>query len=140
MFIFPSYVELQKKYLDAQHLLDETLKEKESLFAKTQPKSPKWDKIILRQTLHPFDEYLIVKEQEHLDERLSEAKTILEDREKMLLLKKAELYCSTHILDKVYRLHYLEGRGARRIADNLHFSQSQIYRVLSNVKKILRKQ
>lgn len=135
MFVFTSYIELKNKYLDAQHQFEIILKEKESLFAKTQPKSPKWDKIGSPQKSNVFDEYLAAKEKAQIDERLSEIKAILDDREKLLSLKECELWKSICAIDKVYRMKYLENLNIQKIAKRTNYSRAQVYRMLDCIKK-----
>lgn len=138
MTVFASYAELKNKYLDAQRKFDEILKEKEALFAKTQPKSPKLDKIGSCEYHNTFDEYLINKERYKIDERLAEIKLILEDRERLLSLKKHELYGSKNSVDKVYKMKYLEQHDVPYIGNTLHFSRTQVYRILDVIKKALK--
>ena len=136
MAVFPSYIELKNKYLDAQHALDRILREKESLFARTQPGSPTWDKTTISPALNNFDDYLAAKESARVEERLTEARSILEERGRLLTLKKTELYCSTHVFDKIFKMRFLENHSIPKIIDCLHFSKSQVYRFLDSIKKI----
>lgn len=134
MFVFASYVDIKNKYLDAQQQFDGILKEKESLFAKTQPKSPKWDKVGGHSNINSFDEYLAVKEKARIDERIKEIKSILKDRERLLILKEHELFNSNHVIDQVYKMKYIEKHNVPYIISTLHFSKSQIYRILESIK------
>lgn len=135
MFVFTSYVELKNKYLDAQQQFAWILEEKEFLFNRTQPKSPKWDKIGSPQKSNVFDEYLVAKEKAQIDERLSEIKSIISDREKLLTLKECELCKSICAIDKVYRMKYLENLNIQKIAKRTNYSRAQVYRMLDCIKK-----
>lgn len=137
MCVYISYVELKNKYLDAQQKFDEILVEKENLFSRTQPRSPNLDKVGSCQTVNVFDAYLIAKEQARIDERLKEIRLILEDREKLLALKKNELFLSEYVTDKVFKMRYMEHYKIPHIINTLHLSRSQVYRILENIKKEL---
>lgn len=138
MFVYVDYEYLKKKYHDTQKKFDEILKEKEELFSKTQPKSAKWDKIGtpgLGQSYNPFDEYLIAKDKKRIDDRLFEIKSILDDRETLLRAKEHELRCSKNNIDQIYRMRFLDQMHVTKIAIIVHYSESQVYRILKNIKQ-----
>lgn len=137
MCVYISYVELKKKYLDAQQIFDEILVEKENLFSRAQPKSPNLDKVGTCSAINVFDAYLIAKEQAKIDERLKEVKLILEDRRKLLTLKENELFQSKYVTDKVFKMRYMEHCTIPHIASSIHLSRSQVYRILDDIKKEL---
>lgn len=136
MIVYIDYEKFKVKYHDAQHKFDEILEEKETLFSKTQPKSPNWDKVGFSSQIHnSFDEYLISKEFKRIEERLFEVRSILEDREKLLNLKERELRLSKDHIDMIYRMRYLDQYNISKISTNIHYSESQIYRILQNIRK-----
>ena len=135
MFVYIVYETLKKKYCDAQKKFDEILNEKEALFVKTQPKSPNWDKISFSSQMHnSFDQYLMLKESFKVEERLVEIKSILKDREELLNLKEYELRMSKNHIDMVYRMRFLDQYNISKISAHMHYSESQIYRILQNIK------
>lgn len=136
--IFFDYAVLRLKYHEAQTRLDEILSEKEDLFERTQPKSPPLDRdrIDNGTPRHAFDEYLIEKERKRIDERLAEAGELLAERERLLNEKEAELRASADTYDRVYRMRFLEHKRVHQIAGACHYSEMQIYRILSEIKKI----
>ena len=83
--LYQEYWEYKTKYYDAQTKYDEVLSEKEQLFAKTQPKATNYDKEVVSGGTpnNTFDDYVIEKEKKKIDERLKEARSILEDRERL---------------------------------------------------------
>lgn len=139
MLVYVVYEEFKNKYLDTQKKFDEILQEKEFLFAKTQPKSPNWDKIGENgnQINNKFDDYLVAKESKRVDERLSEIKSILDDRERLLRLKEQELRNSKNHVDKIYKMKYIDKFNMNKIVREAHYSRSQVYRILDDIKKTI---
>lgn len=136
MLVYIDYEKFKVKYYDAQHQFDEILKEKEELFSKTLPKSPNWNKISFSSQFHnSFDEYLISKDAKRIEERLFEVKSILEDREQLLNLKERELRSSKDHIDMIYRMRFLDQYNISKISIHIHYSESQIYRILRNIRK-----
>lgn len=140
MFVYIDYENYKKKYHDTQNKFDEILKEKEVLFSKTQPKSAKWDKVGtpgLGHCYNPFDEYLIAKDKKRIDDRLFEIKSILEDRAMLLRAKEQELRSSKNNIDQIYRMRFLDQMHITKIAIIVHYSESQVYRILKNIKQTI---
>lgn len=140
MAVYIAYEEYKNKYLDAQKQFDKILQEKEKIFAKTQPKSPKWDKIDSSNVTehNNFDNYLISKESKKIDERLVEIKSILDDRERLLKLKEKELMESREQIDKIYKLKYIRQFNINEIIKNVNYSKSQVYRLLDIIKRVVK--
>ena len=135
--LYIEYHEYKTKYYKAQEKYDEVLSEKEHLFAKTQPKATQYDKEVVSggSPSNSFDEYVIAKEKKQIDERLEEAKSILEDRERLLKLKEIELRQSKDWHDKVYVYKYLDNLSANEIKYKMHYCRSNIYEILKKIKK-----
>lgn len=81
-----------------------------------------------------FEVYLIKKEEQQIDEKLAEIKSILEDREQLLKLKEQELRASNDIKDKIYKYRKLDKMRAYKIARLVGYSERQIYRILEDMK------
>ena len=139
--IYLEYERFKVKYLEIQNKYNEILTEKENLFTKTQPNAIRYDKESVQggQPVNGFDEYLIEKESKRIDERLREARQLLDDREKLLRLKEDELRKSRDIINKIYVLKYIDGMHPKKIADSLNYSRSQVYRMLNSIKSAIRK-
>ena len=137
--LYKEYWEYKKKYYDAQKKYDEVLSEKERLFARTQPKATQYDKEVVTggSPSNTFDEYVIAKENKQIDERLEEAKSILDDRERLLKLKEEELRHSKDWYDIIYVYYYIEKLSIRKIERKIPFSKSDIYRKLETIKENL---
>lgn len=135
--LYIEYHEYRNKYYAAQVKYDEVLSEKEHLFAKTQPKATQYDKEVVSggSPSNSFDEYVIAKEKKQIDERLEEAKSILEDRERLLKLKEIELRQSKDWHDKVYVYKYLDNLSANEIKYKMHYCRSNIYEILKKIRK-----
>lgn len=137
--IYIDYEEYRSKYIDAQKNYDKILTEKEALFEITQPHSTDFSKERVSGGgggNNTFDSYLIAKEKSCIDARLIEAKSILEDRERLLKLKEDDLRKSNNIFDRIYTHKYIDAMKVYKIAKAVGYSEPQVYRYL---KKILRK-
>lgn len=138
--IYLTYEEYKRNYYKVQKLYNEILEEKEKLFAKTQPKSAKFDKINVDggNISNSFDDYLIIKEKKQIDKRLDEIKIISEDRKKLLDAKEDELRKSKEWIDKIYVYKYIENLQVRKIIHLVPYEEAQVYRKLEEIKKTLK--
>lgn len=138
--IYLEYERFKVKYLEIQNKYNEILTEKENLFTKTQPNAIRYDLEHVQGGDHEngFDSYLIAKEEKKIDERLFEARQLLEDREKLLLLKEKELRASKDKLDRIYCMRFVDNKRPYIIARSLNYSESQIYRIIDKIQKSLR--
>lgn len=140
--IYIEYDEYLRRYHDAQRKYNDILTDKEMLFSMTQPKSIDTSKEAIKGGFKPsnaFDGYLILKEEKRIDERLKEAKDILEERLLLLEMKKSELKDSKEILDRVYMCRYVQKMKVCMIASKLNYSEMQIYRFLREIKQHVKK-
>ena len=135
--IYEEYILFKEKYHQAQKNYDEILNEKEVLFAQTQPKATEFDKerVSGGSTSNTFDNYLIQKQKKQVDERLEEAISILNDRERLLKLKEQELRLSTNPYDKIYVYKFLEHVKVYKITRLVNYGEAQIYRMLKVIRK-----
>lgn len=135
--LYKEYEEYKTKYYEAQNKYDEILSEKETLFIKTQPAAVDTTKDVVSGggTNNSFDTYLIAKEKKKIDERLEESRSILEDRERLLKLKKEELKLSKDWYDKVYYHKYIENLSVNEIKYKIPYCRSNIYEMLKKINK-----
>ena len=135
--IYLEYERLKVKYKEAYSNYDDIIAEKERLFEMTQPHGIRYDgeRVSGGANKNPFDEYLIAKEQSRIDERLEEARAILEDRKQILDAKKRDLRESKDVYDKIYRLKFIERWKICRIATFVSYSEPQIYRIIRSIKR-----
>lgn len=135
--IYIEYHEYKNKYYVAQKEYDNILSEKEELFVKTQPKATDYDKekVSGGSPSNTFDNYLIIKEKKQLDERLKEARSILEDRIKLLKLKEEELKQSKEWLDIIYTCYFIDKLSIRKISKKIPFSTTEIFRKIKIIRK-----
>ncbi len=140
--VYIDYETYKCKYLEIQKKYNAILSEKENLFTKTQPNAITYDKVQVKggKLMNGFDEYLIAKEKEQIDERLAEARQLLEDRERLLKLKEKELRASKDKLDLVYCMRFVDNKRPYAIARCLNYSESQIYRILDKIQKEIRRE
>lgn len=141
MLLYLEYEQLKQRFADTQQMMHEILLEKEELFLKTQPKSVKYDseRVAGGDYTNAFDEYVIAKEKRQIDERLQEARQMVEDRKELLRLKEQELRQSRNVTDKIYRMRFLDRIKVHRIASMIGYSEASVYRVLHTISETLRK-
>lgn len=134
--LYEEYEEFKRQYKETQRQYNDILNEKEKLFQITQPQAvnTEKEKVMGGSPKNNFDQYLILKEQQRIDERLEEVKALLMDREQLLKLKKEELRQSQEPEDMVYRLRYIERMRIEKIAKTIHYSEAQIYRILRIIR------
>lgn len=88
--------------------------------------SPKNDK---------FDNYLIALEKSGIDKRIEEAQILFELWDKRCKDTEVELRQSRTVNDQIYLRRYIEGKGVKRIARELHYSRSQVYRTIQKMRQ-----
>lgn len=137
--LYIEYEQFKTKFYNAQQDFDKILSEKEELFAKTQPQSTKYDKEPVKggSPSNSFDEYLIAKEKKQIEERLTEARTILNDRKDLLLSKEEELRQSKNEYDIIYKHYFIDCLTIRQIERRIPSSKSEIDRKLQKIKEKL---
>lgn len=135
--VYIEYEELKGKYLNAQRCVDQIITEMERLFDKTQPKSAdlEKDRVSGGSYENAFDVYLIEKERKNIDSRLTEAKAIMIERQKLVKLKEGELRDSKEIIDRLYVYRYLDRMKVKRIPGRIGYSRPQVYRMLSEIRR-----
>lgn len=142
MPVYTEYIYLTTKYQKMQDNYESILQEKEKLFLKTQPNAMKYDsdRVDGGTPENKFDAYLMEKEKRNIDNRLTEAWILLEDRRNLVKLKEQELKESKDLYDKIYRMHYLEKMNGYRISMRIHYSVSQVYKILSKMENMRQKE
>lgn len=138
--LYEQYNEYKIKYYEVQQKYNEILNEKEKIFAITQPKSTKYDKERVKggSPSNSFDDYLVLKEEQQIDQRLEEIKSILSDRERLLKLKEDELRHSTNIQDKIYTYRYIDKMKIEKICRLVGYREAQVYRILKTIRNNLK--
>lgn len=135
--LYVEYLDYKKKYLDAQVIYDRILSEKEILFTMTQPKAVQFDKerVSGGTANNSFDNYLVIKDSRHLDDKLEEIRSILKDREELLRAKEQELKNSKDWLDIIFVYYYIEKLSIRKISKKIPFGTTEIFRKLKKIEK-----
>ena len=136
--IYITYEEYKDKYLKAQKDYDKILSEKEELFSKTQPSSTDYSKERTNGGAghsDPFTTYAHKMREKKVDERLDAARSILEDRRRLLILKEEELRQSKDWEDIIYVQRFLENKPVKVIKARMPYARSSIYRILDKIEK-----
>ena len=132
--LFEEHAALVRKRRDAAHILNRPIDERSMMFQMTQGggegepvvTSPKNDK---------FDNYLIALEKSGIDKRIEEAQILFELWDKRCKDTETELRQSRTVNDQIYLRRYIEGKGVKRIARELHYSRSQVYRTIQKMRQ-----
>jgi len=137
--IYIEYHKYKNRFNNAQRQYNDIVKEKEELFSKTQPQATKYDKEKVNggKIGDAFDDYIIIKENKKIDERLAEARSILDDRERLLKVKEDELRKSKDWNDIIYKYYFLDNLSTYKIEKRVPMDQSTIWRHLNEIKNNL---
>ena len=138
--MYLEYEEVKRKYHKAQKHMDEILTEQEQLFVRTLPKAITYDKDHVQCSPYGevLEDYMIAKEEKHIDDRLRKMRRVILDRQKLLDDKERELRRSREIIDMVYTFRFLDGMGINRISRLVNCSRASVYRALREIKKNLK--
>ena len=133
--IYPEYVRYKIKYEALQERFTEVLMEKEKAFANTQPSGIRYDKEPVQCSggSSPLEEY--AANIDEIDEKLDVIRTTIADWKILLETKERELRRSKVIPDRIYTMKYLDGYGMSKIAYNLNYSRTQVYRIYRKILK-----
>jgi len=139
--VYKDYEIYKKLYYSMQNTYNKLLLEKERLFTKTLPDAIRYDSesVAGGKSENEFDEYMSALEDSKIDQRIQEAKQLLFERERLLLIKEKELRQSKDKYDVVYRMRFIDEIKPASIALALSYSESQIYRILDKIQKELRR-
>lgn len=146
--IHEDYHYTKLKHHASQKQLEKILTEKEKLFQMTQPKSTmgeyerEFDKSISvsgkgGDQVNKIEQYVIKLEESQIDERLTEAKKILEEWGSLLDDKEQRLRQSKNIDDELYVMRFIDHMRVRDIARKTHYSKQQVYRRLKRIRENL---
>lgn len=73
------------------------------------------------------------------EERIREAQSILNERQKLRERLKIDLYESNDTKDKIYRMRFVSGKNVHWIAATTGLCESHIYRILEEIKREMEK-
>lgn len=135
--MYLEYEECKNKYYNAQKEYDKILNKQEKLFSMTQPKSTDYskDRTTGGEPQNTFEEYMIQKEKEKIDEKLKEALSILKNRKMLFDMKEEDLRRSKDWYDIIYVYSYLEKMSSRKIERRVPFCKTDICNKLKEIRK-----
>ncbi len=138
---YVEYERIKERYNRLQGLFANVLLEKERLLTMTMPSAIRYDKDPVMNSIdqNPLEKYMEKVEDEGLDEKLSKYRQYLKDWGMLLTIKEDELRKSKQKHDRVYVLRIIEGYNIGRVARITNYSRSQIYRILKQIYRELRK-
>lgn len=135
--IYMEHAEARRAYKKALDEYSAILDEWAALFETTQPKGQQTDAVRVQTspTNDAVDRYLAEKERRNIDSRIKEARAIAENRKALLDNALEALTRSNEPLDKIYKMRFLRGCSVERIAAEMHYSESHIYRLIRWIRK-----
>lgn len=139
--VYLEYEEYKRKYHEIQKQYDKILLENEELFQRTQIQGIDYgrEKVNGGKGSNVMELYIAEKDFRKIDERLAEVKILLDGRKRLLDLKREELRDSKELVDKVYRMKYLDHLKVREISDKLCYSKTQLYRIVDKIDEEIAK-
>ncbi|MBP5424289.1 MAG: hypothetical protein J6Y78_17795 [Paludibacteraceae bacterium] len=139
--VYLEYEEYKRKYHEIQKQYDRILLENEELFQRTQIQGIDYgrEKVNGGKGSNVMELYIAEKDFRKIDERLAEVKILLDGRKRLLDLKREELRDSKELVDKVYRMKYLDHLKVREISDKLCYSKTQLYRIVEKIDEEIAK-
>ena len=139
--VFLEYEREMRKFEKAQEWFDEALNEQERLITKTMPSAIRYDKTNVKVSPdgNVLDDYLIGMEEKKIKRKIAHRRQLLQDRERLLTIKEKELRKSHDKMDMVYVHWKLLGQSPEAISEALHYSKSQVYRMIGGIKSTIRK-
>lgn len=79
------------------------------------------------------EQYVLEMERRKIRERLAEAKEIRAERFDLLEQKEDEIRRSADLYDRIYVLKWIEHERPEDIADEVHYSRSQVYKIIGHI-------
>lgn len=139
--VFLEYEREKRKFEKAQEWFDDALNEQERLITKTMPSAIRYNKpnVQSSQEGNVLDDYLIAMEEKKIKRKIAHRRQLLEDRERLLIIKEKELRKSHDKMDVIYVFWKIDGQSPEAISEALHYSKSQVYRVIGGIKSAIRK-
>lgn len=139
--VFLDYEREKIKYYKAQEWFDEALNEQERLITRTMPSAIRYNKPVVQSSPdgNVMDDYVIAMEEKRIKRKIAHRRQLLEDRERLLSIKEKELRKSHDKIDIVYVNWKIDGQSPEQISEALHYSKSQVYRMIGGIKSAIRK-
>lgn len=139
--VFLDYEREKIKYYKAQEWFDEALNEQERLITRTMPSAIRYNKPVVQSSPdgNVMDDYVIAMEEKRIKRKIAHRRQLLEDRERLLSIKEKELRKSHDKMDIVYVNWKIDGHSPEEISEGLHYSKSQVYRMIGGIKSAIRK-
>lgn len=134
-----------KNYLDQQQELKiaieriKTLKEKKKIyFEQTQPKASGMKEVVVTNSTTSDMFYEYIKKTEAIDVEIAILEQEIALLKKTLRKMEKSLRKMNDRLTRVFILRYIEGLTVREISLKTNYSESHVYRILTNIRKILK--
>lgn len=135
--VYIDYERYKIRLMESQERFNEMLTEKERLFTQVMPNAIRYDKDQIQSCPDGsmLEDYVISLEDKHIDDKLRSLRQIMDDRMSLLEVKEKELRASAEIPDRIYVRVYLDGFKVKRVAREINYSKSQVYRIIDKIEK-----
>lgn len=132
--IYEEYEAIWSKIRSIEKKLFEYIDKRNELFDKTQPKSSKFDKVLVdgKNPTNMMENYVI--EKEYLGEKINQLNITLDDLYQVLKRKRDELKQSKNIYDRIYYYKIIERLNMYKISILVGYSKEQTYRYFKKIK------
>lgn len=136
-----NYLGAARLYRQAAAIYIDACNKLEELFTRTQPGAIRYDsdKVV---TPYPdgsvVDEYIAEKERQHVDDRIRQARQLLDYRKYLLDLEEQELRKSREPIDIIFYMRFLDRKKIRWICWKTNYSESTVKRKIREIRQILK--
>lgn len=139
--IYKQHIRHKRELRQAMTDYSDAIDEKMELFQRTQPSSPGTREGSSSRVsgTDKIDSYLIQMERKQIDERLKDAREIVEAMKERLKNDEALLEMSLDTRDRVYFRRFIQRRPVPDVASIEHYSQSYVFKIVKEIETEMEK-
>lgn len=131
--IWEDYSTVQSEYRRAENRLRRLADQREELEVSLGPSAIRYDKDIVQTSREDHTTAVLAKIAD-LDILIAQANETVRIREGILRRQRLILESSAEIHDRIYVLYFIRHHGVRRIARQIGYSRSQVFRILQKMR------
>lgn len=131
--IWEDYSSVQLEYRRAENRLRRLADQREELEVSLGPSAIRYDKDIVQTSREDYTTAVLAKLAD-LDILIAQANETVRIREGILRRQRLILESSAEIHDRIYVLYFLKHHGVRRIARQIGYSRSQVFRIIQKMR------
>lgn len=131
--IWEDYSTVQSEYRRAENRLRRLADQREELEVSLGPSAIRYDKDIVQTSREDHTTAVLAKIAD-LDILIAQADKTVQLRREILSRQREILEASADIHDRIYVLYFIRHHGVRRIARQIGYSRSQVFRILQKMR------